>query len=509
MADEKKPILEANSTTPLLSVTVRNKREILKAKLVYLFYFGASASLTAYLPVYYRQINMNDVQTGILASVKPFVTFVSAPLWGGIADRTGRHKMILLVAVVVYTLLIAAVYPFSLTNDSQIRGIHGNISSNSTDVNLTKAIQLEIENSSTKAKKDTTIFSMVKSPSEEARRENDIQTTATLNDINIDTGNSSSPTNSSTGQSTGLNTELEFWLLFMLLVIAFFFMATLTPIMDATVVTLTTSNNYGKQRLWGAVGFGLFGLISGILASGGKFSAEVNEKANFLPPFVLFVALNALVFIVCWKMKTVEGRQPSPIVFPHIKVLLKNPRVMLFVIVVLIMGISSGVITWFLFLFLKDIGGSQTLLGISIAVSCVSEVLVFLFAGKMIDLLGNSKILLLSLATFIIRLIGYSYLYDPWLVLPIELLHGFTYAAMWSSCVSYGSSISPPEVVTTVIGLLTGVHFGLGWGLGGALGGVVYQYFGPRVLFRGCAVMCGVGMVLQLLTEMVLKRLRH
>lgn len=488
MSDEEDPEQEASASVPLLPSKETN-REILKAKLVYLFYLGANASLTAYLPVYFKQIDMNDIQTGILASIKPFVTFISAPLWGGIADRTGRHKIILLVAVVLYTLLMTAMYPISLTKNNGI--IHGNMSTNGTVNNITQA---QVKNSIDVGKCAMEKHSKI-----------------SLNQGVMDyirLSNGSSRNNSSTVQHSGLSNELKFWLLFILLVVSFFFMATVTPIMDATVVAMASSADYGKQRLWGAIGFGVFGLLSGVLASGGKLSGEVDEKADFLPPFILFFALNALVFVAALRMKVVVARKPSAIVFQHVKVLLKDARVMLFVIEVLIIGISSGVITWFLFLFLKDLGGSQTLLGISIAVCAFSEVIVFQFAGKLINILGNFKLLFLSLAAFIVRLLGYSYLYDPWWVLPIELLHGFTYAAMWSSCVAYGSSISPPQVVTTVIGLLTGVHFGLGWGLGGVLGGIVYQYYGARVLFRGCAVMCGIGMVLQLLTEMVLKRLQ-
>lgn len=440
-----------------------DKREILKAKLVYVFYYGAAASLTAYLPVFYKQLNMDDTETGILASLKPFVTFISAPLWGGISDRTGRHKTVMLVAVALYTLLILAIYPFSLTNHAN--AMQSNATSNSS-FNFTE-----------KMTDCVTVMDCV---------------TGVTN-----SNHSSSPISS----SSELSNQTKFWLLFVMTSVAFFFMATISPIMDATVVTMSTDVDYGKLRLWGAFGFGLFGFLSGFAANEGNLEVDVNEKANFLWSFVIFLVLNVSVFVVCLTMKGVEGRKPSNILLPHLKVIFTNPRVLLFIIVLLIMGISSGVITWLLFIFLKDLGGSHTLMGMSIAVYCTSEVIVFLISGKMIKLLGTNKILFLSLAVFIIRLVAYSYLQNPWLVLLIEPLHGLTYAALWASCVSYATVISPPEVTTTVIGIMTGVHFGLGWGLGGSVGGVVYQYYGPRVLFRACAVMCGIGMALHAVAE--------
>jgi nitrate/nitrite transporter NarK len=41
-----------------------------------------------------------DKQIGQLGAITPAVTFVVAPLWGALADQTGRHKDVLLVTFV-------------------------------------------------------------------------------------------------------------------------------------------------------------------------------------------------------------------------------------------------------------------------------------------------------------------------------------------------------------------------------------------------------------------------
>ncbi len=39
----------------------------------------------------------------------------------------------------------------------------------------------------------------------------------------------------------------------------------------------------------------------------------------------------------------------------------------------------------------------------------------------------------MALVCLAIRLFYYSLLHEPWAVLPAELLHGITFAAMWSA----------------------------------------------------------------------------
>nr|KAI8743389.1 major facilitator superfamily domain-containing protein 6-like [Biomphalaria glabrata] len=89
-------------------------RDLLFCKLFYFFFFGAFGSLFPLLAIYFKQLGMNASQSGVLIGFRPFIEFLSSPFWGGLADKWKRGKEMLLFSLVcwiVFTLAIAFVKP--------------------------------------------------------------------------------------------------------------------------------------------------------------------------------------------------------------------------------------------------------------------------------------------------------------------------------------------------------------------------------------------------------------
>ncbi len=78
------------------------------AKAYYFLYYGAAAALIPYLVIYYDMIGRSEREIGVLTGIAPLVTLVSAPIWGGYADRTGRHKSVLNIALLIATVAVTA-----------------------------------------------------------------------------------------------------------------------------------------------------------------------------------------------------------------------------------------------------------------------------------------------------------------------------------------------------------------------------------------------------------------
>jgi len=79
----------------------KNKASTLvTVKLLFLLFYGSLGAVMPYLPVYYHALGLPDKQIGQLGAITPAVTFVVAPLWGALADQTGRHKDVLLFTFV-------------------------------------------------------------------------------------------------------------------------------------------------------------------------------------------------------------------------------------------------------------------------------------------------------------------------------------------------------------------------------------------------------------------------
>lgn len=77
---------------------------------LYFLYYAAAAALVPFLVVYYQELGLKGTQIGLLAGIPPFLSLVSAPVWGAVSDTTKRHKLWLLVAI-SGSILLALVLP--------------------------------------------------------------------------------------------------------------------------------------------------------------------------------------------------------------------------------------------------------------------------------------------------------------------------------------------------------------------------------------------------------------
>ena len=214
----------------------------------------------------------------------------------------------------------------------------------------------------------------------------------------------------------------------------------------------------------------------------------------------------------------------------HVRIgkLLSSKDVWYFLVVIYLMGIGAAFVEIYLFLFLTEtLGAERTLLGLCVAFTVVMEFPFFFFSKWLLARLGSRGMIVLAHFAYISRVVAYSFLYDPWWVLPIELLHGVTFACLWyeasarartqdrrilthywhwrwrcrSAGVVYVQSIAPKGLEATSQGLFGGTFGGLGRATGAVIGGIIFDYLGPRWLFRIAACSESASLVFFLLTH--------
>lgn len=89
-------------------------KDLMICKLFYFFFFAAFGSLYPLLAIYFKQLGMNATQSGILIGFRPFIEFCSAPFWGGIADKKRKwyhFTLFSLLCWIIFTLAMAFVQP--------------------------------------------------------------------------------------------------------------------------------------------------------------------------------------------------------------------------------------------------------------------------------------------------------------------------------------------------------------------------------------------------------------
>ena len=89
-----------------------------------------------------------------------------------------------------------------------------------------------------------------------------------------------------------------------------------------------------------------------------------------------------------------------------------------------------------------------------------------------------------------------SVLTNPWWVLPLQLLHGFTFAGTWTAGVALAKEHSPEGLETTGQSLFSFAYNGVGGLSGSIVGGQLYDWLGPRSMYRIKAALFAVTVVL-------------
>jgi PPP family 3-phenylpropionic acid transporter len=285
------------------------------------------------------------------------------------------------------------------------------------------------------------------------------------------------------------NVSTFLWLIPLVVLLAFF-IAPIMPIVDNSVMDLLADHKdqYGKLRLWGAIGWGVTAPVVGWLI----------ERSDLSWAFYAYMILMSAGLLVAWKLNVSQASIGTKF-WDGVRSLLSNPSWSLFLFTVFVFGIGSAVIQNFLFLYMNDLEASKTLMGLSLMFATISELPVLYFSDRLLNRFGATGMIIFSMSLLVLRLLAYSFIRIPLLLLLIQLLHGPTYSVVWVSGVSYAANNAPQGMGATAQGLFSGVLLGLSAAMGAFIGGFLYENFGPVAMFRLIGFFVLMGIVLFLL----------
>ncbi|XP_055937703.1 major facilitator superfamily domain-containing protein 6-like isoform X7 [Argiope bruennichi] len=234
---------------------------------------------------------------------------------------------------------------------------------------------------------------------------------------------------------------------------------------------------YGKQRLWGTIGWGSFALLAGYL---NQILTGTSGKYNFSAGFYMLVLLLLTDLLVISKLK-LKDVKASKNIFKDVGLLLVKPRIAIFILQVYFVGIFIGISRSYIFWYLRSLHASQLVLGCSSAVQCfLGELPFFFFAGWIISKIGHINTFTMSFVANGLKFLTYSFIKNPWLGLLIEFLQGPCFGTFYTAMTSYAKKIAPEGTEATVQGLASGTFEGLGVATGSLLGGYGFRTFGGR-----------------------------
>lgn len=267
------------------------------------------------------------------------------------------------------------------------------------------------------------------------------------------------------------------------------FVAPVTPFVDSATMFMLADERemYSRVRIGGTIGYGLAGPIAGTLVQ------NYGLRFAFWGSAIFFI----LGFFVSQKLVYGQVKADRP-AGGRVSTLISNPRWLLFLVLAFAGGSALAVFNNYLFPYMKELGATESTMGLALMAGTVSEIPILFFGNQLIKRLRSYGLLLLSVVVTGLRMLLFAACGTPSLVLVIQLLNGLTFPVMWVAGVSYADERAPAGMRTTAQGLFSATVLGFGTAVGGFIGGPLLETLGGRGLFFvfGAAVLAIVAVAL-------------
>ncbi|MBW7881062.1 MAG: MFS transporter [Caldilineaceae bacterium] len=279
-----------------------------------------------------------------------------------------------------------------------------------------------------------------------------------------------------------------FWPLLLLVNIMIFFRAPVPALVDSAVMAMVnrTGAAYGRQRLFGSLGFVLFSFGLGQVL-------VLNEFSIIFWLHGLIIAVGCSVLSLLLPM---EKLSEPPNLLRGLQTLGREPTYVSFLTMNVLMGAGAAGFINFVGLHILDIGGTQAQVGVAFALNAAMEVPIMFMSGVLLAHFPQRRLILVGLLGFVAVYFSIGLASSPLLILIFMPLLGFFYAAYWVAVVTYANRAAPPGMQATVQSLVAAAQGGLGWALGSIVAGLLWDAAGgAAVMFAAAAMMLSSALV--------------
>jgi len=250
---------------------------------------------------------------------------------------------------------------------------------------------------------------------------------------------------------------------------------TVTPALALDIAEpMTIGRRFGRYRISGSLGW----IIS--TAAGGLISESVGIKTIFYLAAILY--LLSAIFIQI-SIKELPAKNKKVVTHESLKPLIRNKNFVIFLATIFMANVSSVTFLSFLSLYIRQgLHGSYAIVGWASSIAAVTEIPCMVYLGALSDKIGRKPLLVVALFSYPIRLFLYTVVSQPYLILPIQLLHGLTFGVFYVTSVAFVSDVTS-ESRGTALGFYNTASYA-GSAAGSALAGVVADRYGLINMYR-------------------------
>ncbi|RZC43212.1 major facilitator superfamily domain-containing protein 6 [Asbolus verrucosus] len=481
-----------------------NKR-LLPIKAHYFFFMAAMGPILPQLSVFGKELGISSDVMGTITGILPLTFLLAKPAFGLLVDVYRNYRKSIFMILIVIMTLSYAVMNF-IPPRPLLKLEFKNVGSTSLDTcNVTDIERgakctnqtVSLICTSNCLNESTSFPANTISTNYSSQEENII---CTLTNVTL-LDNSPCDIHCIEDVETDngcLYKSFTFWSFVLLMSVGTIGFNVINSISDAICFdVIGEDGDYGKQRVWGTIGFGVTALIAGYVVD--FFSGSIT---SYTPAFLIMLACSGIDLIACVKLKLPIIPVPDNI-FKDLKQLMSNRSVMTFIIFAIFAGILDGLIIYFLFWYLEELAIEtntqhvKLIEGLIVAAETLGgEVIFFSISGKILERFGHVHCFSMCFINYALRLGLISLAPSPWWILPIEFfLQGPTYALTYTTIVAYANELAPPGASATMQGIAAGMDDGVGYAIGSILGGLLFKYVGNKhtlQIFSAFGLLCSI-----------------
>jgi PPP family 3-phenylpropionic acid transporter len=269
------------------------------------------------------------------------------------------------------------------------------------------------------------------------------------------------------------------------LVIMNFFRSPISPLLDSAAMKLVSEHgaSYGRQRLFGSIGF--------VLASYGLGWIVTEDNLNlvfWMHAIALGVACATLSLALPVRVET--HRTALSV---GLRILLAQPGYRSLLIAMLMLGMSAACYITFLGLHILTLGGTPAMVGLAFAGNAISEIPVMFLGDRWFARVSYRRTIVVALAGFSVVWALMALAWAPWQLIVITPLTGVCFGLTWMAVVGYANGSAPTGLGASAQTLINAVHGGLGWAIGTALAGMIWDVGGGQLVFVTASGIIAIG----------------
>ncbi len=283
----------------------------------------------------------------------------------------------------------------------------------------------------------------------------------------------------------------QYYIILILYVVIYMFQNSIFPVMDSIVLGHTS--DFGRIRLWGAIGFAFGVFISGIIA----------EKAGLQVIFIIYSAFLLIAILFLSKIHTTDHKESTLNHFEGLNQLFKNKKYLLFIFAAFfIQGPIIAHNTYFSILY-TYVGGTIAGVGITFFLFCISEAPVMLLLKKSERYFSIENLIMASMIISVLRWYWYSTAPPPAQLIGTFILQGIVNGIFIVMAMRYISTITRKETKSTAIAIYSSVCNGLGAMVCQYIGGIVLNRTGPAEIYFVYFLLNCVGVIIFIISKLI------